>query len=225
MSAAEKRTIKPGFTLAEVLITLGIIGVVAAMTLPAMINKTQDKEFKVAYKKAYSSLSQAFLRMQAAEEYLDTSSVDDGTGTMTSPNIGENFKNIAKYFKATRTCFDNNASDCWELDEGEQACVSSEANNWVGCSNDEASYAFVDGSGMGWYLYSNVEFPVIVDVNGKKKPNKLGKDRFVMKFATSKNKNANYIESADMILPWADIIEKRRWCPSGNCMYQTWLLE
>lgn len=195
------------------------------MTLPAMINKTQDKEFKVAYKKAYSSLSQAFLRMQAAEEYLDTSSVvDDGTGTMCSPNVGENFKNIAKYFKATRTCFDRNASECWEIDEGEQACMSSEANNWVGCG-DESSYAFVDGAGMGWYLYSNVEYPVIVDVNGKKKPNKLGKDRFVMKFAASRNKNANYIESADMILPWADRIEKQRWCPSGNCMYQTWLLE
>lgn len=211
------------FTLSEVLITLGIIGIVAAMTLPTVINKTQDKQFKVAYKKAYSSLSQAFLYMQAAGEYQDMSSVTT-EGTMGTPAVGDNFKAISKYFRATKTCFDKNASECWELHNGEQACISAAANNWVGCV-DTDRYAFVDASGMSWYLYSNREFPVLVDVNGKKKPNKLGKDRFVMKFASSKDKNANYIEDADMIAPWDDKIEKQRWCPSGNCMYKTWLLE
>ena len=37
-----------GFTLAEVLITLGIIGVVAAMTLPALVNHTQGKELELS---------------------------------------------------------------------------------------------------------------------------------------------------------------------------------
>ncbi len=214
------------FTLSEVLITLGVIGIVAAMTLPTVINKTQDKQFKVAYKKAYSSLSQAFLYMQAAGEYQDMSSTsDDGTGTMGTPVIGENFKAIAKYFKATKICFDRNTSECWELENGEQACVTAAANNWLGCTGHNGNYSFVDASGMSWYLYSNNEYPVLVDVNGKKKPNKLGKDRFVMKFASSKDKKANYVEDADMIAPWDDKIEKQRWCPSGNCMYKTWLLE
>ena len=44
-----------GFTLAEVLITLGIIGVVAAMTMPTLINSTQGAQYKTAYKKALSS--------------------------------------------------------------------------------------------------------------------------------------------------------------------------
>lgn len=43
-----------GFTLAEVLITLGIIGVVAAMTLPALVNRTQGKELETGLQKAYS---------------------------------------------------------------------------------------------------------------------------------------------------------------------------
>lgn len=42
---------KNAFTLAEVLITLGIIGVVAAMTIPTLMNKTNDAELKSAYKK------------------------------------------------------------------------------------------------------------------------------------------------------------------------------
>lgn len=48
------------FTLAEVLITLGIIGVVAALTIPALMNQTNDKEFIVAWKKAYSSISNGY---------------------------------------------------------------------------------------------------------------------------------------------------------------------
>ena len=47
------------FTLAEVLITLGIIGVVAAMTMPTLMNSTQGAQYKAAYKKALSALSQA----------------------------------------------------------------------------------------------------------------------------------------------------------------------
>ena len=49
-----------GFTLAEVLITLGIIGVVAAMTLPALIQKQQKKELEVEDKKSYATLYSSF---------------------------------------------------------------------------------------------------------------------------------------------------------------------
>ena len=48
------------FTLAEVLITLGIIGVVASMTLPALINQTRAKELQTGLKKAYSVLQTAY---------------------------------------------------------------------------------------------------------------------------------------------------------------------
>ena len=48
--------VRGGFTLAEVLITLGIIGVVAAMTMPTLMNSTQGAQYKAAYKKALSAL-------------------------------------------------------------------------------------------------------------------------------------------------------------------------
>lgn len=50
---------KFGFTLAEVLITLGIIGVVAAMTLPALIQKNHTNVTEARLKKFYSSINQA----------------------------------------------------------------------------------------------------------------------------------------------------------------------
>ena len=56
---------KYGFTLAEVLITLGIIGVVAAMTIPTLIANTNSARFRSQFKKSISTLSQAGLMAQA----------------------------------------------------------------------------------------------------------------------------------------------------------------
>ncbi|MBO6181349.1 type II secretion system protein [bacterium] len=68
---------KKGFTLAEVLITLGIIGVVAAMTIPTLIQNTNSVKFASQFKKSISTLSQAALMAQAQYDvdYSLTSSV------------------------------------------------------------------------------------------------------------------------------------------------------
>ena len=50
---------KTAFTLAEVLITLGIIGIVAAMTLPVVTTKVNNIKFKSGFKKSLSVLNQA----------------------------------------------------------------------------------------------------------------------------------------------------------------------
>lgn len=50
---------KSGFTLAEVLVTLMIIGVIAAMTIPSLMQSTSSQEYKTAFKKAVSMLNQA----------------------------------------------------------------------------------------------------------------------------------------------------------------------
>lgn len=60
---------RDGFTLAEVLITLGIIGVVAAMTMPTLMNQTQGAQYKAAFKKSLSALSQAVTLNVALDDY------------------------------------------------------------------------------------------------------------------------------------------------------------
>ncbi|MCM1339514.1 MAG: type II secretion system GspH family protein [Muribaculaceae bacterium] len=60
---------KRAFTLAETLITLGIIGIVAAMTVPVLISNTNGAKYRSQLKKTYSTLNQAGLLAQAQYEY------------------------------------------------------------------------------------------------------------------------------------------------------------
>ncbi len=62
------KSLKSGFTLAEVLTTLMVIGVVAAMTIPTLLNSTDEQQSKVAFKKAMSVLSQGIQLLQAKED-------------------------------------------------------------------------------------------------------------------------------------------------------------
>ncbi len=70
-----------GFTLAEVLITLGIIGVVAAMTMPTLINQTRGAEFRAGFKKTLSVLSQAAALNQALDDW-DFGAVDSSSNKL-----------------------------------------------------------------------------------------------------------------------------------------------
>ena len=72
---------KNAFTLAEVLITLGIIGVVAAMTMPTLMNQTNGAQFRTAYKKALSAISQAVTLNVALEEWNFADATETGIGT------------------------------------------------------------------------------------------------------------------------------------------------
>ena len=68
-----RKNYKFGFTLAEVLITLGIIGVVAAITIPSLINNYKAKKLRSQFLKSYSVVQQAFKLMEADDVSLDPS--------------------------------------------------------------------------------------------------------------------------------------------------------
>lgn len=95
---------KLGFTLAEVLITLVIIGVIAAMTVPTLMNNTQGQENKTAFKKAISAMNQALTLeyalegntaaskaiatiMQERTNVINTAATWNGSGTATSGQV------------------------------------------------------------------------------------------------------------------------------------------
>lgn len=66
---------KLAFTLAEVLITLGIIGIVAAITIPQLINNYKAKRLRTQFLKSYSTIQQAFKEMEADDVSTDPTTI------------------------------------------------------------------------------------------------------------------------------------------------------
>ena len=123
---------RAAFTLAEVLITLGIIGVVAAMTMPALIANYKNKEFAVRAKRTYSVISQAIKLYEAENE-----TPGDVTGLFdTSKTSKEVLTNFSKYFDGAKLCL-SPSKDCKMY-----------AHNvlWASPLYDENSSAFADTS-------------------------------------------------------------------------------
>lgn len=182
-----------GFTLAEVLITLGIIGVVAAMTIPVLTAKYRQSVCISQLKKMYSVMSQAMLfTVQKEGDYSSLFNIVD----VNSQSIQNWYtQNLKPYIKITNECFDK--AGCW-ADSGTKL-MNGGTPNWdrgnIGIGQNIVIFDTVDGysvsidacadSGRFWGVnISSTQYVVLyVDVNGKKGPNVIGKDTFVFVFS------------------------------------------
>ncbi len=92
-----------GFTLAEVLITLGIIGIVAAMTLPAVVQDYRERETVARVKKFYSVFSQAYTLAILEHGTIDTWGLTDSSQTQDDEgnkiHSEESVENYDKFFQ------------------------------------------------------------------------------------------------------------------------------
>lgn len=169
-----------GFTLAEVLITLGIIGVVAAMTMPALVGKYQEKQAVAAVKVAYSTFSQANLRV--IQEYGSMDSLVEDT-LSPKENSRKAFREITKHIKKVKSC--DKDKNCMG---GPYKSLTGKVDpkSWDDYSNIETG---VLANGITFYIlnYIRVETgqfygQIGIDINGNKKPNQMGVDFFHFDF-------------------------------------------
>lgn len=99
---------KKGFTLAELLITLGIIGVVAALTLPTLIQKQQDKILISQIKKTWADINNSILLYQQ-----DNGVLNDNSLLFNDKDSAETVaKNWAKYFQGAKVCLRSSDKGC-----------------------------------------------------------------------------------------------------------------
>lgn len=182
-----------GFTLAEVLITLGIIGIVAAMTIPSLIANYRSKVAVTQLKKMYSVMSQAMLfTVQKDGDYSSLYEVQDKNNQSIQNWYNTNLK---PYLKITNECF--NKAGCW-ADTGTKTLnggTPSWDKNAVGIGSNIVVFNTIDGYAVSLDAYDDdgsywgVTVPnkqyvaMYVDVNGKKRPNVIGKDTFVFVFS------------------------------------------
>ena len=173
---------KKGFTLAEVLITLGIIGIVAAMTLPALINKFELIVLKNQFKKQYSIFSQNLLKTSLDYDGNPQCyySGDDSVEAIFD-DCKEFYKKFAKNLKLIKTCEGNALSDGCIPEYAYTASDLCSGFSVDTVNTKSTVYVVADGAIIIPYGNNTGNFQAaqfLLDINGKQGPNKVGKDVF-----------------------------------------------
>lgn len=175
-----------GFTLAEVLITLGIIGVVTAITLPVLINNYKEKATVTRLKKVYSILSQA---MQKAVIENGTADVWDSYETEDDDDTLKLYysDNIIKQLAVAKDC-GFKSEGCF-LPHGYKMLSGREERDFENMNNLYYKLVLADGTLVAIQGYSATRADgcaasgscgeIWVDINGNKHPNVVGKDLFI----------------------------------------------
>ena len=168
---------KKAFTLAETLITLSIIGVVAAMTVPTLQAKYTEQITVNKVKKFYSLLSNAYVKAIAENGHPDTWGID-GTGKEQGQKLFEIL--VAPSFKIAKDCGFDNTKKCM-TDSDYKWLNGNNIRNWyAGNSGGMYYYKIVleDGSSVWFRGDQDVYINAFIDVNGPRTPNQWGKDLF-----------------------------------------------
>lgn len=153
---------KKAFTLAETLITLTIIGVIAALTIPTLYANYQKHTYVIGLKKAYSQLQNA-VKMIPVSEGCAANECSYGVD------------NVSKQFKTIKDCKNHSAGEF----EDYEKCLYNDLKYrfYPETFMNKNSYSGVVSS--DGVLYFDTDFGIAVDVNGAKKPNIWGRDIFM----------------------------------------------
>lgn len=170
-----------GFTLAEVLITLGIIGVVAALTMPSLMANYKKQRTIAQLKKTYTILQNGFREIMAENDCDDINC----TGLYNNSD-DENLKNLfEKKFKILKYCVNDVA--CHNAAVYKRDGQPSEYTLYL---NAPSTFILTDGAYVSYYsdsIYTILNdcegdkfcAMVMVDINGAQQPNVLGDDVFL----------------------------------------------
>ena len=167
------------FTLAEVLITLAIIGVVAAMTIPTLISNYKEKQTVTKLQKVYATLKNAFEMSKVDHGDYETwywNNMPAANGQRTI-YFWETY--IFPYLKVSKKCFPA-SEECLPTD------MTFSNGSSLAIFDRRGAFILPDGTSIYTWAGNDDFYPhvwVYADLNGKAKPNMLGKDIFVMFFS------------------------------------------
>lgn len=154
---------KNAFTLAETLITLGIIGVVAALTIPGLINNFKAHQLRSRLLKSYSTIQQAFKRMEGDDVSLDFNTYAYKTF----------YKTFANYLTGVTNC-GSYGVECYGFELRKKYPSGGLLDDGVLLLNDGTLLLFENPPGTTQRIY------ITVDLNGyHQKPNKFGYELFM----------------------------------------------
>ena len=180
---------KFGFTLPEVLITLGIIGIITAMTLPSLTNKYQHKVLESQFKKSYANLQTAINTVNSENGIPYECYTLKYGGNYYYTQCNEFWPKVLEQYKTAKECGNWRKPQCRSKYKSKAEVIAAGGSiNNTACSfsiDSHTAYNLNDGSII--YLYkvesdynNHGSLFFGIDVNGKKGPNKWGYDLFYL---------------------------------------------
>ena len=178
---------KAAFTLAEVLITLGIIGVVAAVTLPTLVANYQKTVWVNQLKKTYSTLNEGFKQIVANEgcttlECAGLSETGRRTGIdFSNANTKEKF---VKEFKLENVFVGEPPSNSIYNYKVKtlSGYESSFQEGFIPDNEYSLSGTTTSGEIISIVVAAWIGPIIVVDINGLKSPNTIGRDIFMFSY-------------------------------------------
>ena len=175
-----------GFTLAEVLITLGIIGVVAALTIPTLMTNYKKKQYYTQFMKARSALENAIKLYEDEHGILCDFDVTGKGEHLT----GEKVKNLAAYFSGSQLVTDDNYEDMLSGYDKIKVSYHYDGSGHKGDSSGMYDDGMFEGPERGFITNDGMLYIMntddglgnggYVDINGPNSgPNTYGRDIFV----------------------------------------------
>ena len=193
---------KRAFTLAEILITLGIIGVVAALTLPGLITNVQKTIALTQVKRVYAILS-ATTNM-AAVDHGDPSVWDMGTGTGASVARAKYFVEtyMLPYLKVAEVCENNNTPNCkYTMRALNGSIYTNGLSNTYRFYLQDGAFVMVWANQATCKKCHQKQVTIFYDVNGKKGVNTIGHDVFKLEYLIESDKYNDSSFYVGKILP------------------------
>ena len=158
---------KPAFTLAEVLITLGIIGIVAAMTLPAVVSNYKKQEVVTRLKKFYVTLNQALLMSVSENGSMESWDFPEAQNNGKQMDEFVN-KYLFPYFKGLRRCSSTD-NKCKKI---AQRLLGSSQPVYI--FSDGGCFSMLKGGGNADRGMMHIQY----DINCQANPNTYNRDIF-----------------------------------------------
>lgn len=180
-----------GFTLAEVLITLGIIGVIAAFLIPSLVKSYQKQVVVTSLQKFNSVMQQAIKLSEADNGQIETWDFPATTSYDGDPaNLTVDFLTIyiIPYLKVAQKCDLATTTECWNAVAKPNGASTATLSN---TNAKMAKYNLQDGSQIAFISYFGGAIQVLVDINGAKKPNTVGNDVFAFFIVQKQFTNVN----------------------------------
>jgi len=149
-----KTSNKIAFTLAEVLLALAIIGVIAALTIPTILNNIKNAELVENLKKHYSSLNQLQKKLQADSMNFSDIFVYGETSAQSVDRLSK-YLNIAKNCGYEEGCWDEKVKYRQQVNNGSGAMIGSEAVLGAKAILSDGSRISVHNKSQGGELWNN----------------------------------------------------------------------